>query len=85
MLWEEKLLERHALDKIGAADCAEIVRNPSFERFFEYAMDGSLTGCRRGVLTRFRPMAVDTSRFTGRSPKDTVRASGFTARAFVTL
>jgi phosphoenolpyruvate carboxykinase (ATP) len=58
------------LDRIGIADAAEIIHNPSYETLFEHETDPGLDGLEQGVVTSFGAVAVDTGRFTGRSAKD---------------
>jgi phosphoenolpyruvate carboxykinase (ATP) len=58
------------LDKIGIADCRELHRNLSYDELFEHETDPALEGYERGIVTTTGAVAVDTGRFTGRSPKD---------------
>ncbi len=58
------------LDRIGITSWTELYRNPSYELLFEHETDSSLDGLDRGMVTEFGAVAVDTGRFTGRSPKD---------------
>jgi phosphoenolpyruvate carboxykinase (ATP) len=58
------------LERVGITEWQEIFRNPSFEELFEAETDPALEGLERGVLTNTGAVAVDTGRFTGRSPKD---------------
>ena len=58
------------LDKIGIQNPKIIYRNPSYPELFEHEMDPALTGYEKGTLTSLGAVAVDTGRFTGRSPKD---------------
>ena len=45
-------------------------RNLSFDELFRHETDPALQGYERGVVTDSGAVAVDTGRFTGRSPKD---------------
>src|SRR5690606_16260583 len=45
-------------------------RNPTYDELFEAETDPGLEGLERGVVTNTGAVAVDTGRFTGRSPKD---------------
>jgi phosphoenolpyruvate carboxykinase (ATP) len=55
---------------VGITEWTELFRNPSYEELFEHELDPKLDGLERGVLTSFGAVAVDTGRFTGRSPQD---------------
>lgn len=58
------------LEKVGITHWKELHRNSSFEELSQDETDPSLDGFECGVLTEFGAVAVDTGRFTGRSPKD---------------
>ncbi len=58
------------LDKIGIVKSKEIYRNLSYAELFKHETDHSLTGYEKGIITKLGAVAVDTGRFTGRSPKD---------------
>lgn len=58
------------LTPYGINAAAEIVYNPSYEQLFEEELKDDLTDLERGVLTQSGAVAVDTGKFTGRSPKD---------------
>ena len=58
-------LSVHGIDGV-----TDIVHNPSFETLFEEETRDGLEGLERGVVTASGAVAVDTGRFTGRSPKD---------------
>ncbi|MFI3239049.1 MAG: phosphoenolpyruvate carboxykinase (ATP) [Bacteroidales bacterium] len=58
------------LSKCGLVGDFEIIHNPSYEKLFQDEMCPSNEGFERGVLTDFGAVAVDTGKFTGRSPKD---------------
>ncbi|HPO30301.1 MAG TPA: phosphoenolpyruvate carboxykinase (ATP), partial [Candidatus Hydrogenedentes bacterium] len=58
-------LSRHGITSHGT-----IYRNPSYDTLFEHETNPALEGLERGVVTRFGAVAVDTGRFTGRSPQD---------------
>ncbi|MFR9649986.1 MAG: phosphoenolpyruvate carboxykinase (ATP) [Rikenellaceae bacterium] len=58
------------LSKYGITGDIEIVHNPSYETLFQDEVDPSNEGFERGVLTTTGAVAVDTGKFTGRSPKD---------------
>ncbi len=62
-----KELDIHSL---GITSFETIYRNPTFERLYKHELDDSLEGYERCVETEFGAVAVDTGRFTGRSPKD---------------
>ena len=58
------------LSKVGITECAALYRNLSYEDLFKHETDPTLEGYEKGTLTAFDTVAVDTGRFTGRSPKD---------------
>ncbi len=58
------------LAQLGIQDCTHIDHNCSYEELFEKEIDPSLTGYDRGVVTELGAVAVDTGKFTGRSPRD---------------
>ena len=57
------------LDKVGITGWTELHRNLSYDDLFEHETDPALEGLERGVVTSSGCVAVDTGRFTGRSPK----------------
>lgn len=54
----------------GINGVADIVHNPSFDVLFAEETRDDLVGFERAVLTDLGAVAVDTGKFTGRSPKD---------------
>ncbi len=54
----------------GITTAKEIFHNLSFDELFRHETDPLLEGYERGVVTTSGTVAVDTGRFTGRSPKD---------------
>ncbi len=58
------------LRRIGIGDWVALYYNLSFEYLFQHETDPALQGYERGVVTEFGAVAVDTGKFTGRSPKD---------------
>lgn len=58
------------LAAIGITDWRGIFYNPSYDEIFIHEMDPALEGYERGVVTQLGAVAVDTGKFTGRSPKD---------------
>jgi len=58
------------LDKVGLKDITELYYNSSYSDLFEQETDPSLEGYEKGIETEFGAVAVDTGKFTGRSPKD---------------
>ena len=68
------------LSEYGITRATEVVYNPSFEQLFEEETDPSLKGYERGVLTTTGAIAVDTGKFTGRSPNDKYMVKDDTTR-----
>ena len=58
------------LSKYGIVGDFEIVHNPSYEQLFQDEMNPANEGFEKGILTNTGAVAVDTGKFTGRSPKD---------------
>lgn len=58
------------LSDLGIFEWSALYRNPSYATLFDHEMDPDLQGEERCVLTTFDAVAVDTGRFTGRSPQD---------------
>ncbi len=54
----------------GIHNAGEIIYNPGYELLFTEETDPSLEGLERGIETKLGAVAVDTGRFTGRTPKD---------------
>lgn len=58
------------LEQIGIYSWKTIYRNPTWEELRIHELDPSLPENERGVMTSLGAVAVDTGKFTGRSPKD---------------
>jgi len=58
------------LTQYGITDTIEIVRNPSFDFFYEEELKPELEGFDKGQLTELGAVNVMTGIYTGRSPKD---------------
>jgi len=58
------------LSKYGIVGDFEILHNPTYEELFQAEIDPANEGFEKGVLTSTGAVAVDTGKFTGRSPKD---------------
>jgi len=54
----------------GITKTGKVVRNPSYEDLYNFETAENLDGLERGAITSSGCVAVDTGRFTGRSPKD---------------
>lgn len=63
-------LENIGLERVGITSWEALYRNPSYDELFRHETDSRLQGLEHGVVTEFGCVAVDTGRFTGRSPKD---------------
>lgn len=58
------------LEEIGITQTKELFYNLSYDELFKHETDSSLEGFDKGVVSELDAIAVDTGRFTGRSPKD---------------
>ncbi|MCC8145239.1 MAG: phosphoenolpyruvate carboxykinase (ATP) [Bacteroidales bacterium] len=58
------------LSKYGINSGIEVVHNPSYQELYVAEMDPANEGFEKGVETNTGAVAVDTGKFTGRSPKD---------------
>ena len=58
------------LDKVGITKATEIFHNLSYDELFSHETEADESGFDRGTVTTCGAVAVDTGRFTGRSPKD---------------
>ncbi len=58
------------LSQYGINGITELLHNPSYDRLYAEEMRTDLEGYEKGVLTQSGCVAVDTGKFTGRSPKD---------------
>ncbi len=58
------------LKALGISQCAHLHHNLSFEDLFVHETNPALQGYERGIVTDSGAVAVDTGKFTGRSPKD---------------
>ena len=58
------------LSQYGITDVSEIVYNPSYDTLYAEETRSDLEGYEKGTVTSSGCVAVDTGRFTGRSPKD---------------
>ncbi|HRK34633.1 MAG TPA: phosphoenolpyruvate carboxykinase (ATP) [Candidatus Hydrogenedentes bacterium] len=58
------------LESVGITSWSELYYNLSYEELFEHETDPLLPKLERGIETKFGAVAVDTGRFTGRSPQD---------------
>ena len=58
------------LSSCGITAATDVVYNPSYEQLFAEEIRDDLVGFEKGVLTDSGAIAVDTGKFTGRSPKD---------------
>lgn len=58
------------LSKYGITGVTEIVHNPSYQTLYDDETNPALSGFEKGIETNTGAVAVDTGKFTGRSPKD---------------
>ncbi len=65
-----KIMNGLRLNGIGITEYKELHYNLSYEDLFRQETDSSLTGYDKGIVTELGAVAVDTGKFTGRSPQD---------------
>ena len=58
------------LSTVGITDAFDIIHNPDYEQLYAEETRDDLQGFEKGILTDSGAIAVDTGKFTGRSPKD---------------
>lgn len=58
------------LASVGLKGRAEILYNLTYDELFACETDPALEGYERGIVSEFGAVAVDTGKFTGRSPQD---------------
>ena len=58
------------LSTVGITDAFDIIHNPDYEQLYAEETRSDLQGFEKGILTDSGAIAVDTGKFTGRSPKD---------------
>src|SRR3989338_2439805 len=58
------------LQNAGIREWKNLYYNLSYDEFFKHETDPALQGYERGFVTTTGAVAVDTGKFTGRSPKD---------------
>lgn len=58
------------LKNLGIQSPKQLIYNPSYEDLFNYEISQTAEGLEKGFLTSSGAVAVDTGKFTGRSPKD---------------
>src|SRR6185437_13265959 len=63
-------LQSLGLDKFGLNQAQALFYNLSYEELFQHEMDPALKGSEKVTLTKSGAVAVETGKFTGRSPKD---------------
>lgn len=64
------MFDSHALYALGFTDFEEVIYNPSYETLFREELTPHPHPLHQGIETVSGAVAVDTGRFTGRSPKD---------------
>ncbi len=58
------------LQKYGINEFKELYYNLSYDELYKHETDPSLQGYERSIVTELGAVAVETGKFTGRSPKD---------------
>ena len=54
----------------GLNQCESLIYNPSYDLLYEHELSPAAQGFAKGHLTTLGAVAIDTGKFTGRSPKD---------------
>jgi phosphoenolpyruvate carboxykinase (ATP) len=67
---EENSTVISGLNALGLSPIIQLYYNLSFDELFAHETDSQLQGYERGIVSTSGAVAVDTGRFTGRSPKD---------------
>ena len=67
---KENLNAISQLNALGLTKIAALYYNLSFDELFSHETDSRLEGYERGQVSALGAVAVDTGKFTGRSPKD---------------
>ena len=60
----------NGLNDLGLNQIAQLYYNLSFDELYNHEIDPQLQGYEKGVISSLGAVAVDTGKFTGRSPKD---------------
>lgn len=63
-------IQKMGLDKLGVTSATEIFHNLSYDELFQHETEYQGDGFDKGFVTASGAVAIDTGRFTGRSPKD---------------
>ena len=58
------------LDTLGLTEVKTVIYNPDYAMLFAHETADATEPEARGVVTSLGAVAIDTGRFTGRSPKD---------------
>ena len=67
---EENSTVLSGLNALGLAPIAQLYYNLSFDELYAHEISPRLTGYEKGTVSTLGAVAVDTGKFTGRSPKD---------------
>jgi phosphoenolpyruvate carboxykinase (ATP) len=70
MISMEKSTVISGLKALGIGPIVQLYYNSSFDELFSHETDPQLQGYERGQVSSLGAVAVDTGKFTGRSPKD---------------
>ena len=66
----QKMVNDLGLKKLGIPFWKELYHNLSYDDLYQHEIDSSLQGYERGLVSELGAVAVDTGKFTGRSPQD---------------
>ena len=70
MITEENSMVVSGLNTLGIGEIVQLYYNLSFEDLYLHETDPQLQGYEKGIVSSLGAVAVDTGKFTGRSPKD---------------
>ena len=70
MITTNQIIEDLGLGNAGITRAERVFHNLSYDELFQHETENSGDALEKGFVTKSGAVAVDTGRFTGRSPKD---------------